>query len=92
MAGTSTDACVETSMPDHDLSPFIVTPKASCSLLVSVGSNTEGTSECYSFFDKHTFRIDGLQVFKDPTSGKLDTRFDNSRKKVNYVGTKQTSH
>ena len=60
-------------MPGHELAPFLVTPKASCTLL-SVGSQVEGGSDCYTFFDKHAFKISGMQVIKDEND-KLKARF-----------------
>ena len=85
--GTTADSTIEASLPDHDLPPFLVTPKAACTL-VSVGSNTEGTNQSYSFFDKHVFRFKGLQVFKNK-QGQLDARFVGpTEDRVKYIGTK----
>ena len=85
--GTSANATIEASVPGHDLPPFLVAPKAS-GTLVSVGANTEGKQFCYSFFDKHVFRIDGLQIFKCKT-GQLKARIvDTDNVDVKYIGTK----
>ena len=70
--GTSANATTEASVPGHHLPPFLVTPKAS-GTLVSVGANMEGKQFCYCFFDRHVFQIDGLQVFKD-RQGRLKAR------------------
>ena len=85
--GTLATALTEASLPGHSLPPFLVTPKASCTL-VSVGSNTAGTTECYTFFDKHAFTISGLQVYKS-SDGVLRARFVGPRAgKVKYVASK----
>ena len=85
--GSSTSTCIEASLPGHQLPRFIVAPSAH-STLVSVGSNTENTSDCYSFFDKHTFLLSGLQIFKD-RAGDLDARFVGPKKdRVKYIGSK----
>ena len=88
--GSIADATTEASLPGHDLPPFLVTGKAS-NTLVSVGSNTEGTSQSYAFFDKHVFRIDGLKVVKDK-HGKLDARLlPSDQRSVKYIATKPHS-
>ena len=88
--GTSAGATIEATLPDHDLPPFLVTPDATCTL-VSVGSNVENTTDCYSFFDKHSFRLSGLQVFKDE-AGQLDAKFVGPKKdRVKYIATKSRS-
>ena len=88
--GTSAGATIEASLPGHDLPPFLVTPDATCTL-VSVGSNVENTTDCYSFFDKHSFRLSGLQVFKDK-AGQLDARFVGPKNnRVKYIATKSRS-
>ena len=85
--GTTADSCVEASLPGHNLPPFVVAPRAT-NTLVSVGSNVEGTDDCYTFFDKHSFLIKNLQVFVDST-GQFDARFVGPRKgRVKYISTK----
>ena len=88
--GTTAGSTVEATMPNHDLPPFLVTPSASCTL-VSVGSNVEGTDDCYSFFDKHSFKLSGLQIVKTP-NGELDARFVGPKKnRVKYIASKHKS-
>ena len=82
--GTTTQSNVEASLPNHDLPPFLVAKKAS-NTLVSVGSNVFGTTDCYSFFEKHNFRIKGLQIFVN-SAGELDARLVGSSKdRVKYI-------
>ena len=85
--GTSANANTEASAPAHDLPPFLVAPKAS-GTLISVGANTEGKSCCYSFFDKHVFRIDGLQIFKNKQDQLKARIADPENVQVKYIGTK----
>ena len=85
--GTSANANTEATAPGHDLPPFLVAPKAS-GTLVSVGANTEGTSCCYSFFDKHVFRINGLQIFMDKQEQLKARIVDPENVQVKYIDTK----
>ena len=85
--GTSASANIEASIPGYDLPPFLVAPKAS-GTLVSVGANTEGKQFCYCFFDKHVFRIDGLQIFKDNREQLKARIIDPANAEVKYIGTK----
>jgi hypothetical protein len=85
--GSLSNTTVEASLPNHELPPFLVTPKAS-STLVSIGSNTEGKDHCYSFFDRHGFRVDGLQIFKNK-QGNLGARFVGPEEnRVKYICSK----
>ena len=85
--GTSTGSVIEATLPNHELPPFLVTPKA-VGTLVSPGANLDGTDDCYSFFDKHGFKISGLQVYKDKT-GKLGAKFVGPEEsRVKYIATK----
>ena len=85
--GTSANATIEATVPGHDLPPFLVAPKAS-GTLVSVGANTEGNTSCYSFFDKHVFRIDGLQVFLNEQKQLKARIADPENATVKYIGSK----
>ena len=86
--GSSTHVTTKASLPEeYELPPFLVSDKVH-STLVSVGSNTENTTECYSFFDKHTFRLKGLQIYLND-AGELAARFVGSGKdRVKYIVTK----
>ena len=85
--GSTADSCVQATMPGHNLPPFLITPKVN-DTLVSVGSNTEGTTDCYAFFDKHSFVLSGLQIFKNEKN-ELDARFIGPHAgRVKYIATK----
>ena len=86
--GSTTDVTQQASLPDeYELPPFLVNEKVSTTL-VSIGSNAEGTSHGYTFFDKYLFRLHGLQVYKDE-NGKLAARFVGPKEnRVKFIGTK----
>ena len=85
--GSTADSCVQATMPGHNLPPFLIAPKVN-DTLVSVGSNTEGTTDCYAFFDKHSFVLSGLQTFKNEKN-ELDARFIGPHAgRVKYIATK----
>ena len=83
--GSVAKTSIQAELPGHDLTPFLVTPKVACTL-ISPGAELQGKSECYTFFDKHSFRISGLQTFKNKHN-RLDARFI-KQPEVKYIGTK----
>ena len=90
MERLQSDTTIETTLPNHDLTPFLVTPTASCTLM-SIGADTEGTRNSHVFFNNHCFKLKGLQVYKE-RSGNLSTRFVGSPSgRVRYIGTKSKS-
>ena len=62
--GSMARTSVQAELPGHKMTPFLVTPKVSCTL-ISPGSELNGKPDCYAFFDKHAFVLSGLQVFKN---------------------------
>ena len=85
--GSCSRTTVEGDLPGHDMSPFLVVPNTS-KTLVSTGAETAGKEIAHAYFDNHCFEISGLQIFKNPDN-KLDARFvDDRPRKVSYIGSK----
>ena len=85
--GSCSGTTLEADLPGKQMSPFLVTPKCS-KTLISVGAETDGKETAHAFFDKHCFEITGLQIFKNKNN-KLDARFvEDHPRKVSYIGSK----